>query len=272
MSSRDDTEMDGGGLPEAAETPAAVRDPLFIESVARAMRVMEAFADQPQPLSLARLAQSAGIAKSAAQRIAHTLSRLGYLEQTRRGFVPGRKTLERTHDYLRVEPLVSRSIPILADLRREVNERVDMSLFDDTSMLYIVRLQSKRDTFHAHLIGRRVPTFCSSGGRAVMAALPDEAARALIARSERRALTPHTTVNPADVWERVLKARQVGFAVARQQVLVGEIAVGAAVLDADRRPVAALHVAGSLGEWEPVDFVRRVAPLAVAAANAISTS
>jgi IclR family transcriptional regulator, pca regulon regulatory protein len=79
-----------------------------------------------------------------AQRIAHTLGRLGYLEHRHGGYVPGSRLLDRTFDYLRANPLVGRAIPILTELRRNVMERVDMSLFEDLTLLYAIRLQSKR--------------------------------------------------------------------------------------------------------------------------------
>lgn len=256
----------------ATETNAARSDPLFVESVARAMRVLEAFSDRAEPMSLSAIAAAAGIGKSTAQRLAHTLNKLGYLEQTRSGLVPGRKLMDRTHDYLRATPLVSRAIPSLADLRRTVQERVDLSMWDDLSMLYLVRMQSKRETFHAHLIGRRTPTFCTSGGRAIMARLPDPLVRDLIERSAREALTTHTTVDVDAAIAKVEEARHNGYAVAVEEVLVGEIAIGAAIVDRQGMPIAAIHVVGSLGEWDPADFEKRVAPLAVSAANAISSA
>src|SRR5687767_12777699 len=107
------------------KTPSRGKDDrLFVEAVARATRVLEAFSQTPGALSLAQIANAAGIDKSAAQRIAHTLTRLGYLEQASGGLVPGRRILNRAFDYLRAQPLVSRAVPILSELRRNVQERI----------------------------------------------------------------------------------------------------------------------------------------------------
>lgn len=254
------------------QAEASMKDRIYIEAVARAFRLMEAFSDTPEPQTLSQLAASAGIDKSAAQRVAHTLSRLGYLEQVNGGLVPGRRLLERGFDYLRTNPLVERAIPILTDLRRNVQERVDLSLFDDLTMLYLVRLQSKRDTFFAHLIGRRVPTFCTSGGRAVLAALPDEEVLDILARSDLRKLTPRTTTEIDEILESVTRVRNTGYSLAIEQVQIGELAVAAALIDKQARPIGAIHVAGSLGEWEPETFEKRIAPLVVGAAKALSSN
>ena len=247
-------------------------DRLFVESVARAFRVLEAFADRPEPMTLSQLAAAAGVDKSAAQRLSHTLGQLGYLEQGSGGLVPGRRLLERSFDYLRSHPLVSRAIPIIAELRRDVQERVDLSLFDDTTMLYLARLQSKRDTFYGHLIGRRVPTCCTSGGHAVLSRLPRAEALDILRRSDRRKQTSRTIVDIDAIMAAVEQAREAGYALALEQLHVGEVAVGVAIDDKRGRPVGAIHVAGSLGEWAPDDFARRVAPLAVAAATAVTAA
>lgn len=248
------------------------KDRIFIEAVARAFRILEAFSEVAEPQTLSQLAAAAGIDKSAAQRIAHTLSRLGYLEQGNGGLVPGRRLLERSFDYLRANPLIGRAIPILTELRRSVKERVDLSLFDDLTMLYLVRLQSKRDTFYAHLIGRRVPTFCTSGGRAVMSALPDDAVLDILSRSDRRKLTPRTTTDIREILDHVARTRDTGYSVALEEVQIGELAVAAVLTDKQGNPIGAIHVAGSLGEWEPESFERRIAPLVVAAATAVNSN
>jgi IclR family pca regulon transcriptional regulator len=255
---------------ESMSQQSSRKDRLFIEAVGRAFRVLETYSDSAEPRSLAQLASAAGLDKSAVQRVAHTLNRLGYLEQKPGGYVPGSRLLERTFDYLRSNPLVSRAIPILTELRRDVMERVDMSLFDDLSLLYAVRLQSKRDSFYAHLIGRRIPTFCTAGGRAVMALLNDDEVHDILIRSDRKKLTPKTSTEIGEIMEQVNRARETGYATSLEQVYIGELAIAAALRDKDGRPIGAIHVAGSLGEWQLDDFERRVAPLVVAAATAIS--
>lgn len=244
-------------------------DRIFVEALARGFRVLEVFSDNPAPMSLSEIAAAAGLDKSAAQRIVYTLVKIGYLERTSGGVAPGRRLLDRSFDYLRSNPLVNRAIPVLADLRRTIKERVDLSLFDDLTMLYLARMQSKRDTFYAHLIGRRVPTFCSSGGRAVLSHLPEDRVLDILQRSDRRKLTPRTTVELDDILERIRQVRETGHSLAMEEVLIGEVAVAAAILDANGQPIAAIHVAASLAEWQPEEFVARAGPLVAAAAAAL---
>ncbi|TWG95519.1 IclR family transcriptional regulator [Mesorhizobium sp. J18] len=247
-------------------------DPLFVQSVARAMQVLSAFHRSEKPLTLAEISAGCGIGKSAVQRVVHTLRIMGYIErdQDDRGYVPGIRILDHALDYLRLDPLIERATPVLLELRRAARERVDLSLFDDLRMVYAARLQSKRENFFATLVGHSVPVFCTSGGRAVLAQLPDAEVEDIIARSDRRPFTAKTITEPAGIWTKIREAREIGYAFTIEEVLVGEVAVGVAVRGPDGRPRGAIHLAGSLAEWTAEEFCQRFAPLANEAARAIN--
>jgi IclR family transcriptional regulator, pca regulon regulatory protein len=252
-------------------TDEDAKDPLFIQAIARAMEVLAAFHEAGKPLTLNEIAAACGMGKSGVQRVVHTLRALGYIERDAddRGYVPGIRILDHTLDYLRLNPVVARASPVLLELRRNVRERVDLSLRDDLRLVYASRLQSKRETFFATLVGHSVPVFCTSGGWAIMSQLDDDEVDDILVRSDRRPFTAKTLTEPEAIRERVRAAREAGYAVALEQVLPGEIALGVAIQGPDRRPHAAIHVAGSLGEWEPEEFCKRFAPLAMEAARAI---
>lgn len=246
-------------------------DPLYLASVARAFHVLSVFKTTSRPLSLEEIATRAGIGRSAAQRIVHTLRQLGYLRKNEhgRGYRPGTPLLEHARDYLRLDPYVVSATPVVLDLRRNAQERVDLSIFDDVRLIFALRLPSKRETFFTTLLGHSVPTFCSAGGRAVLSHLTEEESDSIIARSDRIRLTDKTITDEDAIRQRVRQAKQDGFAFALEEVLTGEVGLAAAVIGPGGRPLGALHIAGSLSEWTPEGFRARFGPLAVEAAHAI---
>jgi IclR family transcriptional regulator, pca regulon regulatory protein len=249
-----------------------IDDSIFVQSIARGMCVLEVFSSARGPMSLSEIAAAAGTNKSAAQRICHTLLTLGYLERAEGGgLLPGRRLLERSFDYLRLNPLVERATPILVDLRQHTDERVDLSLFDGTTLLYVLRNHSKRETQGRTVTGRRVPTFSTAGGRAILARLSNQRVREILDQSDRKASTPYTITSVPEILKKVQEARKSGYSFAVQETLVGEITVAAAVVDHDNSPLGAVHVAGSLSDWKVQDFIRRFSPLVVGAARAISS-
>ncbi|WP_246054939.1 IclR family transcriptional regulator [Paracoccus gahaiensis] len=259
----------------ADDQPVSARpeaqDALFIQSLARGMSVLESFQGAERALTLTQIAARTGLTRSAAQRLVHTFRKLGYLTlaEDGRGFRLDLPVLDLTHDYLRMNPLVRRASPILLELRRNARERIDLSLFDGPRMVYAARMQSKRETFFATLVGNSVPTACTSGGWAVMAMLPAPEAEALLAKARHPQMTPRTLTDPDAIRTQIAQARRDGHALALEQILMGEVALGVAIPDATGRPVAAIHIAASLAEWDPEEFRRRMAPLAAEAVRSI---
>ena len=253
-------------------TDAARASALFVQSVEKAMTVLSAFHHADGPLTLTQVAVRAGIDRSAAQRMIHTLRVLGYIRRDSdgNGFLPGIRLLDHTLDYLRLDPLVRLATPVLQELRTAVRERVDLSLFDNARVIYAIRLQTKRQTLNATLVGHSVPSFCTSGGWAMLSRLSPDRARAIVEASDRRPFTPHTITDVDEIMARIAQTRADGYALAISQILSGEIAAGFPIMDANGDPVAAIHIAGSLAEWTPADFVQRVVPPGQQAARAIS--
>jgi IclR family pca regulon transcriptional regulator len=245
---------------------------LFVQSLAKGLSLLEAFADHPGPLTLNELAAAADMDRSAVQRMAHTLVALGYLERGINGkaFLPGKKILERTFDYLRSVPLLERATPLIVDLQKESGERVELSLFDDLTIIFALRRQTKRQTYTTTLIGRRLSTIHTASGRAVMAQLPDAEVDDIIARSTAAPLTSRAITNADDIKALVAKCREDGYAVAAEESMLGEINLASAILDHEHRPIAAIDISGSLAEWTVEAFARRFAPLLMSATKALS--
>lgn len=249
-------------------------DPQFVRAAARAMHVLSAFHHATGPLSLSEIATAADIDRSAAQRLVHTLLKLGYLRRSAddRGYLPAVRLLDHTLDVLRLDPVVQKATPVLLELRKTVRERVDFSIFDETRLIYALRMQSKRETFYATLVGHSVPLDCTAGGRAVLSVLPESEMCRIITATSLLKNTSKTETDPDKLRSQIYQAREDGYAVVVEEFVQGEVALGIAVVGHNGRPLGAIHVAGSLSEWTPHDFVRFIAPVAVEAALAINSS
>src|SRR5258708_34505334 len=122
---------------QKSETTAE-RSPLFIQSFAKVMRVLEAFSQGGQYLGLSEIVALTGLDKPQTQRCTHTLVETGYLEkhpQTGR-FCLGKKCLDFGFHFLRSHPLVSGATPILLQLRRARGQPPSLRLFDPLQPRY----------------------------------------------------------------------------------------------------------------------------------------
>lgn len=243
--------------------------PHSVKSVEKAFAVLEAFRNEDRSLSLSEIAALTDLDKSAVQRFTRTLRQLGYLEQdphTRR-YAIGIRVLGLSFSFLHANAHVMRAAPVLVNLRNTTKERVDMSLIDDESLVYVFRLQSRQEPLKAALVGRRVPIVGTAGGRAVLSRLSDEEAMAIVARARRTARTPRTLTDPAQIMDQVRVARAQGFAIQTEEWRAGEIVAAAALMDRGGRPVGAVHIAASTNDWDPQDFAHRMGPLVASAAQ-----
>lgn len=235
--------------------------------------MLEAFSQAEHLLGLSEIVKITGLDKPAAQRCVHTLVQTGYLEKDPQSgrFSLGKRVLDLSFHYLRAHPLVVAATPVLLQLRRDCGERTNLSLFDGTSVIYAIRLHGKREyPQYSTLIGRRMPTYCSAGGRATLSRLPEEEVREILARSALVPLTPLTLTEPEAIMARIAEAREKGYGFVAGESSPGELVIAAPVIDAAGRPVAAVHIAGSVGKWEAEAFEKTFAPQAMEAASILS--
>lgn len=255
--------------PKEAETFSD--DPLFVRAAARAVAVLSAFEHAYKPLSLNEIALS-GVDRSAAQRMVHTLQALDLItrDDEDRGYLPGKRILTMAYSYLRLNPVAQKATPVLLELRCRTRERVDMSFWDDTRLIYALRMPSKHEIFTATLIGNAVPVYCTAGGLAVLSCLPDAEIADIFERSPRMSYTTETFTTLAE------DGGGGGRPHARPFHRLGAVAATragdgrAGVRDGQGRPLGAIHLAGSLEEHSVEEFSAKFGSLLEQAGRTVS--
>lgn len=246
-------------------------DPLFVASVEKGFKVLHAVADAGRPLGLSDIARLSGLDKSAAQRFAATLHTLGYLRKDAdRRFSLASSLMDFTFQYLRGHPVVAAAMPHLIDAGQQCRETINLSERDGTELVYIARIPIRRTELFAMLVGRRMPVYCTAGGRAMLSWLSAEDAAGVIDASDRRALTPHTITDRGQILDLIAQARTDGFSIADQECMIGQIAVASAVIGERGEPVAAVHCSVSTASWTLARARAELAPLVLETARLAS--
>jgi IclR family transcriptional regulator, pca regulon regulatory protein len=261
--------------PRAAKPPGGSRgsDSLMVNSVDKALRVLNAFDGSRRRLSLSQIAEATGLDLSAAQRFAYTLLRLGYLrkDEVSRHYALSPRTLEFGRRYLQSSELVERAMPYLLHLHQSCGETANLTLLDGEDIVFVSRFLS-RNVFNVDVVvGTRLPAFCTAPGLAMLARLDPAEAETILRRSDRRAFTPHTVTDLRRILARLTKIRSEGFALAHQEIFHGDISVAAAILDAAGRPEGAINLAASTTRLTPAEARKTYAPMVVAAAASASS-
>lgn len=257
-----------------ANAKARQQDTLFVTSLEKGMRILEAFSEDKTELGLADLVKVTGLEKSAAQRYANTLYELGYLEknpETRR-FRPSVKYLEMAYSYLWADYLAQLAMPRLIDLSRQTSQTINMAEPIGTDIIYVVRMPNHRTNFGASAIGRRVPALVASSGRIILSRQSDQAIRDAVNNWPIRQYTPRTTMDRGAILDNILMAREKGYCTTQGQVLPDEVNVAAPICSIDGIPVGAIHCSLPSIRWTIERAEAEIAPLVVEAAQSIVPS
>jgi DNA-binding IclR family transcriptional regulator len=261
----------------AAKPPSETTDPsassLYVQSVEKAMKVLTAFDGSKRQLSLSEIASSTGFDMSATQRFTYTLAALGYLlkDPDSRKYELSPRLLDFTYHYLTSNDLVSRATPYLQQLGSETEEATNLTVLDDTDIVFVLRIVS-RNVFNAHVItGSRLPAYCTAPGLAILATLPDGEIDDILSRTNLVAYTASTVYQPRKIKERIAQIRKQGYAHTEDEYFVSDISTAAAITNAHGRGIGAVNIAVARSRWHADRDEKRFADLVISTASAIST-
>lgn len=254
-------------------------DTLFVGSVEKGFSVLHAFRTGQREmglrdLSLSQISEISGLDKSASQRFTNTLVELGYLEKdalTRR-YRPALGMIDFYYTYMVSNRLAEIAMPRLIEASRDQGTTVNLCEPSGTDIIYTIRIPHEKAYFRATLPGRRMPMFCTAPGLTILANRSEEECEAVLAASNMKPITEWTITAPRAVRKRINLARRDGYCVSVQQSLPHEISTAAPVLDSEGRAFAAVQVPVYMPQWTPEMAEKRIVPLVIETARAISGS
>ena len=225
-----------------AEQIDALTDPSFMTSLARGLAVVQAFSDSRKPQTIAQVSQKTGIPRAAVRRCLYTLQQLGYVDAEHNNFSLRPKVLTLGYSYLSSTPLTVSSQPYLNNISRELGESSSLAVLDDGEVLYVARAATTRVMSVALNTGSRLPAYCTSLGRVMLAHLPPEELNAYFARTKLKAMTDKTVTTQKRLREILAGVRQSGYAINDEELELGLRSISVPVRGASGQVVAALNV------------------------------
>lgn len=232
---------------------ASTESRLYVKSLEKSLLLLGAFDGRRQYLSEAEIARSVGLHRSSVQRLVHTLECLGYLKRhpDQRGYALTQKVLRLSNNYLRTNPIIRQAWPHILDLNRGLKETINLHELDGADIVFIARVR-RRNLEHMDLaVGSRLPAFCTASGTAILAHLPEEQRHDILRQSRLERRTPFTEIRPEALLRRLERTRQAGYAVLANESVIGDISIGAPILNRQRIAVAGLSISVSTRIWTP---------------------
>ncbi|MCA2436628.1 IclR family transcriptional regulator domain-containing protein [Rhizobium leguminosarum] len=222
--------------------------------LAKGLNVIEAFtADRPR-LSISDAAEIAGLDRATARRCLLTLAELGYCGYDGKYFTVTPKVLRLGTGCLASMPLPRIVQPWLDKLSDEIGQSTSVSILDGGEIVYVARASQQRVMSISLMAGSRLPAYCTSMGRVLLAALPVDDAQRVVGSTRLPARTSRTRTDPSELMQILSDVRANGFASIDQEVELGLRSVAVPLVNARKQVVAALNV-GLAATDEPLSAV-----------------
>jgi len=236
---------EGSGRHGKDGAPAPPQDPLkrdLIAGLEKGLAVIEAF-DQERPrLSITEVAERTGLTRAAARRYLITLTHLGYVQQDRKLFGLSPKVLRLGQSYMHSARLPRVMQPQLQKLAYALQEASSAGVLDHDDVIAIAAASAGRVVSATLQPGTRVPAFCTSNGRVLVAAMSDELRAAWLSRQTLTALTSHTITSPERLQLELLRTRAQGYAMVDQELELGLRTIAVPLRNYRGDVVAAMNV------------------------------
>jgi IclR family transcriptional regulator, KDG regulon repressor len=226
--------------------PQASRDPNRIQSVGRAIAVLEVLAEERSGLGIVEISERAQLPVSSVHRLLSTLSESGFVAQylaTGRYHV-GVRAFEVGNAFLRQVQLGEIAKPHIHELVTLTRETANLALFDDDCAIYVDQVHSTRTLQVVPRPGARVPLHCSAVGKVFLAGMPNRQLEQTLDRLNLLSWTIHTITSTKTLMENVLQVRTKGYAVDDEEMQLGVRCIASPIYNHAGETAAALSLTG----------------------------
>jgi IclR family acetate operon transcriptional repressor len=239
-----------------------------VQSIARALDLLELLADAGGTLSLSALASASGLPLPTIHRLMRTLLDRGYVRQdAARRYTLGSRLI-------RLGDTASRLLggwlhPLLGQLVRATGETANLAMLDGDEIVYVAQAPSPHQMRMFTEPGRRVRPHCTAVGKALLALRPAEQVRAALARTGMPAMTPATITDPELLLAQLEDVRERGYAVDDGEQEVGVRCFAVALPQA---PIPlAVSISGPVARLSD-ELASRVVPALIRTAGELSAT
>ena len=255
-------------LPPLASLDEFHGDPNFMMSLARGLLVIQAFSERRLQLSISQLSKRTALSRASVRRCLHTLSKLGFAgTDDGRSFYLRPRVLALGHSYLSSMPLATAAQPILEHLSQILHESCSIALLDGTEIVYVARAHVTRIMAIDLGVGTRLPAFCTSMGRVLLANLTPDELESVLPKIEFTRYTDRTVTSVEKLRQVLVTVRREGHAIIDQELELGLRSMAVPVRNPAGRVVAAINV-GAHGQRVSIQDMRtRFLPYLRAAAQ-----
>jgi IclR family pca regulon transcriptional regulator len=237
-----------------------------VQSIAKAFRVLQAFAGSQTQLTITDVANAAGLDRGTAFRLIHTLVSLGYVASVpdSRRFRLTLKCLDLGYSALASGGLKAQTAPLLQELVPGHADAASLGMLDGPDVVYVERVQIDMGRLGMdRRSGSRTGAYAAALGHVLLAWHTPAGARAVLESGERVRLSERTLVDIDMLLERLAAVRARGYAVSD---------IAAPVFGPDQVPVAGISLTVRNERADLAPFIEHALPPLLEVTQALSNA
>lgn len=228
-----------------AVTSSRKEDIYYIEVLGKTLDVLDVFAQSDQPqLSLQDISVRTRLNKNTVFRILYTLGEHGYITKENQVYQLGQKLIDLGSSQLHRRDLLTVAGPYLDAMRDQFGETVNLGVIEGGAVRYVDVRESRERFRLVERIGGSDPLHSTALGKAHLAYLPPDEVRALMKQHGMSRQTEHTITSMTALKAELDQVREEGYAVDREESMIGAFCVSAPILNSRGLPVAAISISG----------------------------
>jgi IclR family transcriptional regulator, KDG regulon repressor len=217
----------------------------FIQSVGRALAILEEFSRDERALGVTALANRVGLHKSTCFGLLHTLQQLGYIQQdaSTGQYSLGLKTFELGQAYIDGLDLRYITRPYLLEIVEKTQETVHLVVAEGRRAVYIDKVESPHAMTISSRIGQEATLHCTGVGKVLLAYMRNEDWSQVVSQGLER-YTEHTITDEGKLLDHLQRIRECGHGVDDQEREIGLRCVAAPIFNARKQAIAAISISG----------------------------
>jgi IclR family pca regulon transcriptional regulator len=261
-----------GAEAEEAGVAGGTKDPEFLSTLERGLRVLKAFDEDHPEMTLSEVAAKTALPPAVARRCLITLVELGYVGQHERKFLLRPAVLTIGSAFLASMQIEQVVLPPLQGLRDQTGDSASLAVMSGTNILYVAHVSTDRRFRVAAGVGTRFPFHATSLGKALAAHLPEPERAALLKGAPFQRFTERTVTDGAALADRLTLIAERGYDSALDELDYGIVSVAVPIFGHGKRVIASINCSTSTTRISQDELVRTRLPLLRQAAGEIEAS
>ncbi|MBU6243949.1 MAG: IclR family transcriptional regulator [Actinomycetales bacterium] len=213
----------------------------FVQSLERGLAVIRAFSAENPRQTLSEVARHTDMTRATARRFLLTLQALGYVSTDGKTFALRPSVLQLGYAYLSSFSVAEVAQDHLEALADELHESCSASVLDGEDVVYVARSSTNRIMTIGLSVGARLPAYCTSMGRVLLAGLDEPELDHYLQTADLQARTDRTITDRGRLRAEIDVVRTQGWCLIDQELEDGVRSVAAPVHDGSGRVVAAIN-------------------------------